>query len=497
MTRTARAGFSIPMTRAARACIISHVVTNPLCIRSTKAIALVLVLARCASIPPPANAAGPDAADSVSVAAPAPASAWGVLPAPSDTVTASFKNRSRSAWEWPLFIPYAAINYPLRWIREGVGLAVIWADRRDLLRYINIVPVPKGVVPSIAYNRQEGLALGLNLYLPVGDKKNLSRIRGMYSTQKWQKYTAGVIFNKDGKWSMQVGAGYRLRQNLEFYGIGPNTTLDGLAFYKDERSWAGLNVRRRVTKHQYLALMGVYSTIDAREPEEGFHPTMLEKYGTNVPGFGQRSDGVMARVAWIFNSARQTGNPDRGTVAGITVGGFVATNTNDISFTAYRFELQQFVPLWYSKRALAFRGYFNFIDDTGSEPIPFQRMFINEVPDMFRAYDTSRWRDLGITGVDIEYRFPFAADKKDGGFGIDTVLLTDIGQVFSEKAEIAVDNLTYTYGVGFRLYMNHLYIGSAEFVWSDEGFQFRLASKQLFQFSRDVLFQGREETLIH
>jgi hypothetical protein len=454
---------------------MARVVTNPFPIKSVKAFVVVLALVSWVSIPSIVHAEQPDSAATVTVADPAPVSAWGVLPAPSDSTTASFKNRSRSAWEWPLYIPYAAINYPLRWIREGIGLGMIWADKRDLFRFINLVPVPKGVVPSVSYNRQEGLGLGLNLYLPVGNEKNLSRIRATYTTQKWQKYTAGAIFNKDGKWSMQMGVGYRFRPNLEFYGVGPNTTLDDLAYYMDKRGWGGLNVRRRLTKRQYLALAGVFSSIAAREPEEGFHPTMTEKYGDN----------------------KQSGNPDRGTLAGATVGGFVATNTNDISFTAYRFELQQFVPLWYSKRALALRGYFNFIDDTGSEPIPFQRMFINEVPDMFRAFDTGRWRDLGITGVDIEYRFPFVADKKDGGFGIDTVLLTDIGQVFSERSEIAIDNLTYTYGFGFRAFMNQMFIGTAEFVWSDEGFQFRLSTKQLYQFTRDVLFQGREETLIH
>jgi hypothetical protein len=42
-----------------------------------------------------------------------------------------------------------------------------------------------------------------------------------------------------------------------------------------------------------------------------------------------------------------------------------------------------------------------------------------------------------------------------------------------------------------------MYMGSLEFVWSDEDFQIRLSTKQLFQYTRDVLFQGREETLIH
>jgi len=476
---------------------MSRVVTKTVPIKASGALALALLSAWCFLAPRPVHATEPDSALSASTAATATSSAWGVMPAPSDSVTASFKNRSRSAWEWPLYIPYAAINYPLRWIREGVGKGIVWADKNDLFRFINFVPVPKGVVPSITYNQQEGLGLGLNLYLPVGNENNLSRLRATYTTQKWQKYTAGAIFNKGGNWSMQVGGGYRLRPNLEFYGIGPNSTTDGLAYYKDERAWVGLIGRRRITKHQFLALAGVYSSIDAREPEQGYHPTMLEKYGTSVPGFGQRSDGVMVRIAWALGSAKQSGNPDRGTVAVATIGGFVATNSNDISFTAFRFELQQFVPLWYSNRALALRGYTNYVNNTGSEPIPFQRLFINEMPDMFRGYDTGRYRDLGITGLTIEYRFPFTAEKKDGGFGIDTVLLTDIGQVFNDRTQISVDNLTYSYGFGFRSFLNHMYIGTVEFVWSDDGFQFRLSTKQLFQHSRDVLFQGREQTLIH
>jgi hypothetical protein len=424
-------------------------------------------------------------------------SAWGEIPAPADSVTAAFANRGRSAWEWPLYIPYAAINYPLRWIREGTGKGVIWADSHDLFRFISLVPVPKGVVPSFAWSQQEGLGVGLNFYLPAGFPNSLARIRGMYSTKQWQKYTAGAIFNKDGRWSAQVGAGYKLMPNLEVYGIGPNTTSDGLAYYKDERVWAGVIVRRRLLENQFVALMGTYSSIDARLPGEDYRPTIEEKYGPDVPGFGETSNGILARVAWFYNSTTETGDPQRGTMAGVTVGGFAATNTNDISFTAYRFELQQFVPLWFTGRALALRGYMNFIDDTGTAPIPFQRMFINEMPDMFRAFDSGRWRDLGITGVDIEYRFPLIADKKKGGFGIDTVLLTDIGQVFSESSELQIDNLTYSYGFGFRAFMNHFYIGNLEFVWGDEGFQFRLSTKQLFQYSRDVLFQGREETLIH
>ena len=143
------------------------------------------------------------------------------------------------------------------------------------------------------------------------------------------------------------------------------------------------------------------------------------------------------------------------------------------------------------------RTYFNFLDNTGEITVPFQRLFINEPPDQFRGYDSGRWRDRGITGLSLEYRFPFMADRRDGGFGMDTVLLGDIGQVFGGVDDISTENLTLSYGFGWRFHMAPQFLGTVEFVWADEGFQFRMSATQLFQFTREVLYNGREETLIH
>ncbi|MCK4774270.1 MAG: hypothetical protein KAT30_05775, partial [Candidatus Krumholzibacteria bacterium] len=123
-------------------------------------------------------------------------SMWGEIPVPSDSTQTTFNNRSRSAWEWPLYIPYAAINYPLRWMREGFGKGVIWADKKDLSRYINIVPIPKGFVPSFDYSQQEGFGIGLNVYYQIASPNNPVRLRGKYSTEQWQKYSLGTILNK-------------------------------------------------------------------------------------------------------------------------------------------------------------------------------------------------------------------------------------------------------------------------------------------------------------
>jgi hypothetical protein len=445
----------------------------------------------------PAAAADASAISSADTAA-TTASYWGELPPPSDSTTTLFDNRARAAWEWPLHIPYAAINYPLRWVREGIGKGIRYADRKDLFRFIHLVPVPRGFVPSVFYSQQEGLGFGLDYYNSLGPERNPFRIRTKYSTETWQKYTAGLILNRGGQWELHMGGGYKLMPNLEVYGIGPGSVLDDRAFYKDERSWGGINFRRRITGSSILALGSAYSEIGASSPDEQYRPSVREKFGDGAPeGFDSRSKGVMMRAAWAFNNTVKESNPGGGTIFAVSAGGFVATNTGDVSFVATRVEIQQFVSLWHTERALALRGFCSFIENTGNAGIPFQRMFINETPDQFRGYDSGRWRDVGITGIIAEYRYPFLADAIGTGFGLDAVLLADVGQVFNRAADISTDNLTQSYGFGLRAFMNDHFVGAMELVWSEEGFQFRLSTKQLFQYSRDVLFQGREETLIH
>jgi hypothetical protein len=499
--------------RAAPRVVFADVLLPPLRIRT------VVLVAAFVSAPFAAAPRCQVAADSSGVVAPAPVettafegaagapvraavertSYWGSIPPPSDSTRATFRNRSRSAWEWPLIVPYSVVNLPLRWIRHGVGATVSWAERRDWLRYINIAPVPKGLVPNVGYSSQEGLLLGLDYYNHINEQTHLYHLRGQYSTEHWRRFTGGVLLNNGHRYEFQVGVGHRVRPNLEYYGIGPETDSADLSYYEEERNWAGAGARARLRRSVVAAFVASYSEVGTRLPREGNEPTVIDVFPdiVDAPGFDTSSDGVMARAALVLDTSEREGNPEHGTIVGGSVGAFQSTNQSDVSFVAYRCEVQQFVGLWHAGRALAVRVYCNWLDNTGGLPIPFQRLFINESPDMFRGYDKGRWRDRGITGTTLEYRFPLVADRPRGGFGIDTALFTDIGQVFGELDEISTERLTYTYGFGFRGYMGKYFSGAVEFAWAEEGFRFRISTKQAFQFSRDVLYRGREETLIH
>jgi len=443
----------------------------------------------------PAGAAAQSASDSSY----APISYWGEFSPPSDSTQAVFRDHGRAAWEWPLFVPYSVIALPLRGLRLGMGAGIRWADRADLFRFLNIVPVPRGAVPSFDYSSQAGFTFGLNYYIGIGSPKNPLRARAGYSTAQWQRYTIGAMLNRGGKWEMQLGAGYRVRPNLRFYGIGPQTRVADLSFYEDERNWAGAIVRRRIGRRSFIGVLAAFSSVTTRLPSAGHEPTLPEKFPDviSAPGFNRRSEGVMVRIGANLNGTKKASNPGRGTIIGATAGVFQSTNQDDVSFIAYRSEFQQFIPLWHTKRTLAVRAYLNWLDNTGSIDIPFQRLFINEAPDQFRGYTGARWRDRGITGLTLEYRFPFMADDLENAFGIDTALLLDVGQVFRRVENIAINDLTYSYGVGWRAYLDPHFVGTMELMWSDEGFQFRLSTQQLFQFSKDVLYNGKEETVIH
>jgi hypothetical protein len=176
----------------------------------------------------------------------------------------------------------------------------------------------------------------------------------------------------------------------------------------------------------------------------------------------------------------------------IRVSWFDGTGGRDVSFLTYRVELQQFLPLWYTQRALALRGYVTWIDLTQGDQIPFQRLVTNYEPDQFRGYLDFRWRDKGMLALTAEYRFPWFAVAAPQNQGVDMYLLADFGQVFGRTEQIALDAMTASFGGGFRLVGRRGIIARAEVAFSNEGPVFRFRTDQIFQYMRGGLFYGRD-----
>lgn len=133
-----------------------------------------------------------------------------------------------------------------------------------------------------------------------------------------------------------------------------------------------------------------------------------------------------------------------------------------------------------------------WIEPVGDGVLDFQRLYTNDDPDLLRGFIDYRWRDQGMLGFSVEYRWPGWALREVAGTGVDIYLLSDIGQVYGDLRQIALRNLTVSWGFGLRLLGdNQKYITRLEFAWSDEDFVVRLRSDQLFQYIRNIFYYGR------
>jgi outer membrane protein assembly factor BamA len=115
----------------------------------------------------------------------------------------------------------------------------------------------------------------------------------------------------------------------------------------------------------------------------------------------------------------------------------------------------------------------------------------NDDPDLLRGFRDYRFRDEGMVAFTAEYRWPVWADRDARHAGVDAYLFTDLGQVFSEPDDIALDHLSESYGVGARLVLPSGFVGRLEWGHSSEDDVVRLRVDQVFQFQRSSLFHGR------
>lgn len=426
-------------------------------------------------------------------------SLWGPIMSLSDSSTATFENRGRKTWEYVVLAPYQIIDIPLRLVFGGVGAAYRFLDNRHVVQWtvdlFGPTDLPFRLEPNIKAGGLDRFGLGLTFYHDafLGERNRL-KAGGLYTITDSQKYSLGVLLDDGGSFEMQLGGGYRLRTTARYFGLGPDTREEDRAFYKQEVAWGGVSASQLLPGGIRFELGAIYSGVAARTTNEAA-PKLEDIFRGDIPtGFGERSTGWTGTASLLFDNTTETGRPDRGTVLQAKAMHFQGNDDLGTAFWLYRFDAEQFVPLWHTRRALALRGYMNWISDDASE-VPFQRLMTNDEPDLFRGFDDFRWRDRGMIGFTAEYRFPFWNLWEITGSGADAYLFADLGQVFNDFDQIGSDLMTESYGIGIRSITARGFRARFEFGWSREDATFRLALEQMFQYAKGGLYQGRDKSI--
>jgi hypothetical protein len=431
--------------------------------------------------------------------APPAASRWGDFPAPSDSTAAALRNSPTPLWEQTLLVPYTVAALPLRALAAGAGATVAYLDDRHVIYRIGRLLRPRtgpfGVLINFTAGGLTGLGGGTTVvHDAFFGHDNRFKAYVQATTRGARKATLGIRLGEADDGQIELGAGYRLQANARYFGIGPEAQGAAESYYTQELTWLGASYNRSLGG-DFASEAGVLlSTLGARGPEDDEEdaPIATVHAGALPPGYRARSDGVTLSVGLRRDTTVEEGRPEQGGTQRLRVARFEAVDETDVAFWSYRGEVEQFVPLWFSRRALALRGYASWIDPSRHDDVPFQRLMTNDDPDLLRGFRDFRWRDRGMAAVTVEYRWPIWAEKRADGLGLDAYLLADLGQVFGDLDEIALDDLTTSFGGGARLLsVTGGFLGRLEYARSREESVVRLRADQVFQFARNGLYHGR------
>jgi len=426
---------------------------------------------------------------------------WDSFPAAadsSDSARAVFRDPPMPIAEAIFYWPIRVAAEPLVLVSSGLGEVVEFLDGRKVIHKVGKLFAPRrgpfGVVPSIQAGGLSGFGGGLSIEHDAFFRKgNLLRLRGTTTVNGETRLSLGSRIPMGVGEYFEFGTGYRMRGNARYFGIGPDTEGRDESFYHQELFWSGAALRRAFGAQFFWEGDLLYSSLATGEPREDEGSSISTKFaGALPPGFGEHSYGVSVALQLIHENDPERGRPTHGGTRRVRVERFQSTDKQSVGLWNYRVELQQFLTLWHPYRLLALRGYGSWLDPTGEDVIPFQRLMVNDTPDALRGYKSFRFRDRGLVALNSEYRFPVFMKQRPGGSGVDLYPLADWGQVFDNAGQIGFRNMKFSYGLGLRLESESGLVARFEWARSKEETTFLFRSDQLFQFMKLGFLYGRD-----
>jgi hypothetical protein len=431
---------------------------------------------------------------------------WGMIQAPADSNSAAFENRPRPTWERVAMVPYYVLGIPFRIVHLVGDRTINFLDGLGLFglppaEYAGL-PAPFGtyLMPIMGIEGLEGVTYGMSIHRPelFGGPHEAYMVLES-STKHADRLAGGFLFKLDDVWELQIGGGRKETPLTKYYGTGFESNKADLSYYERSINWAGIELDRDIGKAFSLELRSYYSRVQASESKYEIDLALGTIHEDDLPmGYPGSSYGWTTGLSIIHDGTDQTGRPDHSGFKKAGLQYFTASDDFDLRYLTYHLNIEQFLPLWYTKRTLGLRVFYNKIDNLGTEEVPLTRMVTFQNPDELRGYESLRFYGLGSLGFSTEYRWPLWVTKNREGLGIDAYIFSDFGQVFDENDEIKFEHMSLSGGMGLRFIgAGKSYAGRVEVGFGDEGPVYRLKFSQTFQYQHKGFLHGKDPTRLH
>jgi len=368
-------------------------------------------------------------------------------------------------WETVLRTPFRVVFLPLRLLGKGLEAGAAYVGPRYL------EPTPKG--PP-----KRGLSLAP--YITPGGPNDF----GVGPSITWIGFpTSGSKLQLAGSWSMsdrrhvrfsetigdrrpvgfRLGVKYDYRPDRPYYGIGNDTPVSDLAYYRLETTDAEAALLLGASPLRQLRLVGGYSGMS---PRGGYNaaPLLENVFASgSVPYERQTTQELWYGVAADLAALDDDRDPSRGVHGRADLRRATGMEDSAPDYTQWWVEGRAYVPVFASRRVIAVRGVYTGVEPSGdAAALPYYRLAHSDGASSFAGYAPDRFRDRQLLLGRVEYRWAIL-------HRMSAIAMYELGEVAPNAASFRLRDAHTSYGGGLRLGMSDDATMRLEFAKSVEG----------------------------
>ena len=245
--------------------------------------------------------------------------------------------------------------------------------------------------------------------------------------------------------TLYAGFRYRWLPQEDFYGLGPDTSVDDHSSYLEKSVQyslvGGYQLAPRVA---LVGSVGLHQNFIGSGRDSALVATRDLFDDEVAPGLDRQPDLLQARAQLLVDGRDEVGNPRRGTFFAVELSRYDDLEEDEFAFWRVGVDARAYVPLGSVQRVLAVRGFFQLDDADPGNRVPFYLQESLGGSHTFRGFPSFRFRGEKILLLQAEYRW-------EASPALELALFADAGSVGRTDEPWNPDDLEFDWGAGLRL----------------------------------------------
>ena len=270
---------------------------------------------------------------------------------------------------------------------------------------------------------------------------------------------------------MNFHVGYQHNANESFYGFGQDSSVENRVSFAQTVGAAGTVLWWQAPSWLYIGGGIGFRDTDVGDGSDDFPPPP-DFDPDELPGFVEQVEYVtydgFVQIDW-----RNKGNPYRGGLYSVRWSEWRDQDVGLFSFNKLDIEVQQYIPFLMNKRVIALRAHTTITDTDPGQEVPFYLMPTLGGTRDLRGYNYTRFRDLNMILLNVEYRAELWV-------AMDLALFFDAGKVVADRRDLNFDDLATDFGIGLRVKTTLSTFLRADFAFGGEGFHTAITFDNIF-----------------